>query len=68
MSDISCDELWRSFFLSKEINKRKYFVFSFSTGISTMQNELVILDLERIETEKVNMKQKYFHCVRFIRL
>lgn len=33
-----------------------------------MQNELVILDLERIETEKVNMKQKYFHCVRCIRL
>lgn len=23
-----------------------------------MKNELVILDLERIETEKVNMKQK----------
>lgn len=29
---------------------------SFSTGISAIKNELVVLDLERIENEKVKMK------------
>lgn len=37
------------------IYKWKY-LFSFSTGISAMKNELVVLDLERIENEKVKMK------------
>lgn len=32
------------------------YLFTFSTGISTMKNELVVLDLERIENEKVKMK------------